>query len=136
LHTNQYIYASNWQPQVIVIGLGTNDFSTKLKADERWKTRAELQADYVNKYVHFVKYLHRKNPKTQFVLMASDQTEGEIAAQVGKVIATLKANGLKKVDSIIFTGLDYKGCHWHPSAKDDKLLADLLITHLQSKNFW
>jgi lysophospholipase L1-like esterase len=136
LHTNQYIYASNWQPQVIVIGLGTNDFSTKLKADERWKTRAELQADYVNKYVHFVKYLHRKNPKTQFVLMASDQTEGEIAAQVGKVIATLKADGLKKVDSIIFTGLDYKGCHWHPSAKDDKLLADQLIDHLNKSKVW
>jgi lysophospholipase L1-like esterase len=136
LHTNQFIYASNWQPQVIVIGLGTNDFSTKLKADERWKTRAELQTDYVNKYVHFVKYLHRKNPKTQFVLMASDQTEGEIAAQVGKVIATLKADGLKKVDSIIFTGLDYKGCHWHPSAKDDKLLADQLIDHLNKSKVW
>jgi lysophospholipase L1-like esterase len=136
LHTNQYIYASNWQPQVIVIGLGTNDFSTKLKADERWKTRAELQADYVNKYVHFVKYLHRKNPRTQFVLMASDQTEGEIAAQVGKVIATLKADGLKKVDSIIFTGLDYKGCHWHPSAKDDKLLADQLIDHFNKSKVW
>ncbi len=136
LHTNHYIYASNWQPQVIVIGLGTNDFSTQLNENERWKTRAELQQDYVTKYVGFVKSLHSKHPKAQFVLMASDKMEGELAGQVGKVLAQLKADGIKKIDSIIFSELDYQGCHWHPSANDDKLLADLIIKHLQSKKVW
>ena len=136
LHNNNYIYAGNWQPQVIVIGLGTNDFSTKLNTSERWKTREELQQDYINKYTRFVKALHTQNPKAQFILMASDQTEGEIATQVGKVIAILKTDGLKKVDSIIFKGLDYKGCHWHPSAKDDKLIADLLTKYLQANKIW
>ena len=136
LHNNSYIYASDWQPQVIIIGLGTNDFSTKLNDGERWKTRKELQQDYVNKYVHFVKSLHTKNTKAQFILMASDQMEGELATQVGKVVTRLKADGLKKVDSIIFSGLDYKGCHWHPSVQDDKLLAELLIKNLQNKNVW
>lgn len=136
LHNNNYIYAGNWQPQVIVIGLGTNDFSTKLNGSERWKTREELQQDYVNKYTQFVKALHTNNPKAQFILMASDQTEGEIAKQVGKVVANLKADGLKKIDSIVFTGLDYKGCHWHPSTKDDALLADLIIKHLQTRKVW
>jgi lysophospholipase L1-like esterase len=136
LHNNSYIYAGDWKPQVIVIGLGTNDFSTKLNAGERWKTRAELQQDFVNKYTVFVKALHTKNPKAQFILMASDQTEGEIATQVGRVIATLKSDGLKKIDSIIFKGLDYKGCHWHPSVNDDKLIADLLIDYLTSHKIW
>lgn len=106
LHHNNYIYASDWQPQVIVIGLGTNDFSTKLNEGERWKTRAELQQDYVSKYTHFVNTLYSNNPKAQFILMASDQIEGEIATQVSKVITNLKADGLKKIDSIIFSGLD------------------------------
>lgn len=136
LHNNHYIYASNWQPQVIVIGLGTNDFSTKLNDGERWKTREELQQDYVKKYTQLVKTLHTKNPKAHFILMASDKMEGELATQVGNVISTLKTDGLKKVDSIIFSGLDYQGCHWHPSAKDDKLLADLLIKHLKNKSVW
>ncbi|MDR7090445.1 SGNH/GDSL hydrolase family protein [Cellvibrio fibrivorans] len=136
LHNNHYIYASNWQPQVIVIGLGTNDFSTKLNDGERWKTREELQQDYVKKYTQLVKTLHTKNPKAHFILMASDKMEGELAAQVGNVVATLKADGLKKVDSIIFSGLDYQGCHWHPSAKDDKLLADLLIDYLSKNKAW
>ena len=136
LYSNNYVYNSHWQPQVIVIGLGTNDFSTKLNDGERWKTRAELQQDYINKYAEFVKSLQRKNPKAQFVLMASTNAENEIANQMTKVLEQLKASGMKNIDSIIFSGLDFQGCHWHPSAKDDKLLSELLIKHLQSKKVW
>lgn len=136
LHNNNYIYTGDWQPQVIVIGLGTNDFSTKLNEAERWKTREELQQDYVNKYIYFVKSLHTNNPKARFILMASDQMEGELATQLGKVVASLKTDGVKKVDSIIFSGLDYKGCHWHPSVNDDKLLAELLINYLKTNKVW
>lgn len=136
LHNNHFIYANDWRPQVIVIGLGTNDFSTKLNDGERWKTREELQQDYVDKYTAFVKALYSKNPKAQFILMASDKMEGELATQLGKVAASLKNDGVKKVDSIIFSGLDYKGCHWHPSVNDDKLLAELLIDYLKTNKVW
>lgn len=136
LPTATETYSEKWQPQVIVIGLGTNDFSTPLNANERWKTREELQKDYVTNYVDFIKNLRRKNPKAHVILMASDKMEGELAAQVGKVIATLKADGVKKIDSIIFTGLAYEGCHWHPSAKDDKLLAGLLIDYFKANKIW
>ena len=36
---------TGWHPQVVVIGLGTNDFSTALKPGERWPTREALRAD-------------------------------------------------------------------------------------------
>jgi lysophospholipase L1-like esterase len=133
LNTPSYIYSGKWQPEVIVIGLGTNDFSTKLNAQEHWKSRTELQQDYIKKYVAFTKHLHEKNPDAQFILMASDKMEGEFAAQVQIVLEKLKASGLKKVDSIIFRGLDYQGCHWHPSVKDDQLLADMLIKFIDKK---
>jgi lysophospholipase L1-like esterase len=35
-----------WRPQVIVVNLGTNDFSTPVKPGERWRDRAALEADY------------------------------------------------------------------------------------------
>lgn len=136
LYSNNYVYNSNWQPQVIVIGLGTNDFSTKLNDGEKWSTREQLQKDYINKYAEFVASLQRKNPKAHFILMASDNVEGEIAEQVGKVLAQAKAGGVKNIDSIIFTGLEYGGCHWHPSAKDDQQIAKLIIDHLKSKRIW
>ena len=136
LYNNHYIYSSNWQPQVIVIGLGTNDFSTPLNEGEKWKTRTQLQQDYIHKYVEFVGSLQRKNPKAHFILMASDKAEGEIADQVGKVLAQLKANGTQNIDSIIFSGLEYGGCHWHPSAKDDQQIANRIIEHLKAKKIW
>lgn len=136
LYANNFVYSSKWQPQVIVIGLGTNDFSTPLNNNERWKSREELQQDFVYKYTEFVKSLQRKYPKAEFVLMASTNSEGEIADQVGKVLNNLKQANFKNVDSIIFSGLDLQGCHWHPSAQDDKLLSDLIIKHLQAKKVW
>jgi lysophospholipase L1-like esterase len=136
LPTATETYNDKWQPQVIVIGLGTNDFSTPLNANERWKTRTALQNDYVSNYVGFIKGLHKKNPNARFILMASDQMEGELATQVGKVITTVKADGVKKIDSIVFKGLAYEGCHWHPSAKDDQLLAGLLIDYLKTNKIW
>ena len=38
--------SDSWAPQIIVIGLGTNDFSTPLNPGENWKTRDEEHADY------------------------------------------------------------------------------------------
>ncbi|MCE3252075.1 MAG: ce2C [Cellvibrio sp.] len=136
LSTPNEKYSGKWQPQIIVIGLGTNDFSTPLNSNERWKTRAELQNDYVANYVGFVKGLHQQHPKAQFILMASDQMEGELATQINKVVAALKADGLRKIDSIIFKGLDYQGCHWHPSVKDSQLLAGLLIDYVKTNKLW
>ena len=124
-------YKGDWDPQVIVIGLGTNDFSTPLNAGERWKTRADLQADYVANYVAFVQKLAGQHQGAQFILMASDQLNGEIAQQVEKVASQVKASNVK-VDTIIFKGLDYAGCHWHPSTADDKLISDLLLNYFKA----
>lgn len=116
----------NWKPQIIVIGLGTNDFSTPLNETDRWKTREDLRADYRATYVAFVKQLRTQNPQAQFLLMASDQADGEIRAQVEQVAATLKADGEKRLDTIYFSGLDFGGCHYHPSLADDRKLMGLL----------
>lgn len=122
-----------WQPQVIVVGLGTNDFSTPLQPNERWQTRAALQSDFVASYVAFVKSLQTNNPRAHFILMASDQMQGELARQVNQVAAQLRAAGVAKLDIIEFKNLGYTGCHWHPSANDDQVLAKLLIKYINKR---
>ncbi|GAA0526574.1 SGNH/GDSL hydrolase family protein [Rhizomicrobium palustre] len=118
-----------WVPDVIVIGLGTNDFSTALHAGEAWATREALDQDFVAKYIAFVKDLHAKYPAAHFVLMASDHYESEIARSATAVADGVKAQGVD-VETIIFTGLDYMACHGHPSLKDDALLAQMLVDRL------
>ena len=122
-----------WQPQVIVVGLGTNDFSTPLQPNERWQTRATLQSDFIASYVAFVKSLHANNPRAHLILMTSDQMQGELVRQVNQVASQLRAAGMVKLDIIEFKNLGYSGCHWHPSLKDDRTLSKLLIKHLNAR---
>lgn len=117
---------AGWQPQVIVIALGTNDFTTPLKPEERWKTRDALQADYEARYVRFVQDLRRRNPRAFFVLWATDLAEGEIAREVAKVGDRLRAGGETRFAVVPVTNLGFGGCHFHPNVADDTKIADAI----------
>lgn len=119
-----------WVPDAIVIGLGTNDFSTALHPTEAWPSRLALQTDFVKTYAAFVKALRAKYPQAHVILMASDQYGHEIADAALATESALKADGVQDVESIIFSGLDLMACHGHPSLKDDVLLAKLIEDRL------
>jgi hypothetical protein len=120
-----------WTPDVVVIGLGTNDFSTELNPGETWTTREALRADVVKNYMLFVQSLRAKWPATHFILMASaDHLSTEIADAMTATADGLKAQGFTDLETITFTGLDFQACHGHPSLKDDALLSQLLIDRI------
>jgi lysophospholipase L1-like esterase len=121
---------ASWQPQLIVINLGTNDFSTPLKPNERWKDDASLKAAYRARYVQFVRDLQRAHPAAQFILMGSDLYFPEVQ----KVAQELDAG--PRVSTVRFTGLDYSGCDSHPSLADDRLLSDLLEREIARLGLW
>jgi lysophospholipase L1-like esterase len=115
-----------WRPQLIVVNLGTNDFSTPLKAGERWPSEAALRADYRKTYVAFVRRLRRMQPQARFVLMGSDNFAGELE----QVAATLDRSEPGTVSTLRFGGLELTGCDYHPSLQDHAKLADALGRHL------
>ncbi len=121
-----------WRPGLFVIALGTNDFTTALHPGEPWKTREALHADYEQHYVDFVKRLRAGNPAAHVVLWATDLADGEIAAEVGKVAARLKAEGERNVAFVPVTGLAFTGCHAHPSTADDARIATALATYIDA----
>ncbi|QAY75727.1 SGNH/GDSL hydrolase family protein [Sphingosinicella sp. BN140058] len=111
---------AGWRPQVIVINLGTNDFSTPLKAGEPWADQEALRAAYRARYAAFISDLGRRQPQARFILMASDKFFSDVEA----VAASL--NKVAGVKVIQFNGLDLGGCDWHPSLADDLKLASLV----------
>jgi lysophospholipase L1-like esterase len=126
-----------WKPNVIVIGLGTNDFSTPLGATDRWKTREGLQADYVATYIQFVKTLRTLNSNAHFILMAPDNVQGETQTQVKKVFEALKASGETRIGFIPMNGLDFNGCHTHLSIIDNQKVHSLLDAYfLENQHIW
>ncbi len=116
-----------WQPQVIVISLGTNDFSTPLNPGEKWATRDQLHADYEATYGRFLKDLRARNPKAYFVLWIAGPADGEAASEIGKVVAEAKASGENRITFSPVPNLQMTGCHWHPSSSDDKTISDALV---------
>jgi len=118
---------SVWKPEVIVIALGTNDFSTPLKPGERWKTRDELHADYEATYMRFLKKLRAGNPHAYFILWATDIGTGEIEEEVQKVVDQRIRSGDNNVTFLPINGLSFGGCDWHPSLEDQKVISGKLV---------
>ena len=121
-----------WQPQAVVIALGTNDFSTPLGEGERWKDRAALREDYERSYVAFVQSLRARWPDAHFLLWSTGLHEGEIRRSVQRVVARLQEAGETRAGYVPVDGLEMGGCHWHPSLADHARIADILQARIDA----
>jgi lysophospholipase L1-like esterase len=105
-----------WKPDVVVIGLGTNDFSTSVQSGEAWADEGALRTVYREAYVAFVQGLKVSRPEARFFLIAGDTFDADVADVAQQAGAT----------AVRITGMDRGACHWHPSAADQRMMADRL----------
>jgi lysophospholipase L1-like esterase len=124
---------SAWNPQIIVVGVGGNDFSTALRPDEPWKTKEELAADYVKTYVAFMKDLRARNPKALLLMTWTSDHGADYPANAQRVFEQLRADGVKRVDQLVFPKLARTGCDSHPNVRDDALLAWLFEQYITER---
>ncbi len=128
---------ATWKPQVIVIALGTNDFSTPLHKGEKWKTRDELHADFENTYVAFLRDLRARNPGAYIVVWATKMANGEIETEVQKVIVRLQSIGERNMEYLPIDTLGFTACQSHPSVADDEAIAAQLVQLIANhKRVW
>jgi lysophospholipase L1-like esterase len=116
-----------WKPQVLVIALGTNDFSTPLNPGEPWKTRAQLHADFEATYTQFLKQLRKRNPKAYIIVWATEMANGEIEAEAKKVVEQRKNSGDTHITFLPINGLSFTACDGHPSLSDEKIISTKLV---------
>ena len=134
LFDRQDLYAdSSGNPQIVVLALGTNDFSTALNRGEQWKSRDQLHADYEATYVAFLQKLRARYARAFFILWNTDGADGEIQAEAQRVSRQLNAAGDIRVAFIPVNGLAMSGCHSHPSTEDDKVVAGRLIDFVDQR---
>jgi lysophospholipase L1-like esterase len=136
LFDKQVLYRdASWQPQVIVLALGTNDFSTPLHAGEPWKTRDDLHAAYEDTYVHFLQTLRKKNPKAFFIVWTTG--DSEIQGEASKVVQQAKSEGETRIAFLPIDGLHMDACNWHPSTADDLTISQKIIDLIDhTPNIW
>ncbi|MDB5705736.1 MAG: lipase [Sphingomonas bacterium] len=117
---------AGWRPQVIVIALGTNDFSTPLHVGERWQTSDALRADFREKYGAFAKGILARQPQASLILLAPAKAD----ADVRRVAANVTAGSTRSVTTLSLGKLALAGCDYHPSLADHRALAAMLQTAL------
>jgi len=115
----------NWHPQLIVVSLGTNDFSTPLNPGEKWSNRQQLQSDYESTFVRFLTGLHARNPRARFLLWAATPSP-ELNSEIEKVVQDMRSAGRTQIEYVPVQGLAMSACNWHPSAADDAKIASAL----------
>lgn len=122
---------ASWNPRVVVIGLGINDFSTPVRAGEPWADEAALAAAFREAYVGFLHELRQRyGPRAEFVLTYPTLWN---TTALGDSIEQIAAGGDPRVHALHYdVPLDLLGCDWHPSAADHRLLADALTSYLGS----
>lgn len=119
-------YDFAFQPDIISIALGTNDFSGGDGKKERLPFNPEK---YVSNYINFIKMLYQHNPKAQIVITNSPMINGERAIVfedcLNKVKNAFAEDKIHKPILIFkFKPMTPKGCSGHPDVADHKVLAD------------
>ena len=132
-----------WQPNVVVVTEGGNDFSTTLKPGDAWKSQDDLLRSFFVAYGHFVVTLHHRYPRASIVLawpFDADDPEGRQLLRVGRLSVETAANqaGLKRLFFITSTDApnegtpELTGCDYHGNLEDQKKGAQAMIGWLNA----
>jgi hypothetical protein len=125
--------ATDWAPEIIVIALGSNDFSSELLRSESWADLAELRIDFMKNYVQFVLGLRRRHPAASLILVAWENYGPDYLSAHQRIIEELRGIGEPEPSLLILPPMTRAGCLWHPSLNDHEAVASALIDHIEAR---
>ncbi|WP_309236851.1 SGNH/GDSL hydrolase family protein [Micromonospora sp. S-DT3-3-22] len=116
---------ASWRPQLVVVGLGANDFATDLRPDEAW-TPQSLRRAYRDAYHRFLDRLRVRYGRDTLVVVTAQQLWNTTAFAEAAAQVVRERHDLVRYWYLDGVGLDYGGCRWHPSRKDHEVIAERL----------
>ncbi|SMO49663.1 SGNH/GDSL hydrolase family protein [Paracoccus laeviglucosivorans] len=115
---------------IVVTGIGSNDFGSDFGPDEPWADQAALSAAFGPALTEFVRARVRENPGALQVLLAFGEYGDPLVTPYRAAEAALKADGTR-VLLVVLPKLERKACLWHPSAKDHDMIASRLVAAIE-----
>lgn len=126
------VWDFSWQPDAVVVNLGTNDFSTGGDPTD---------AEFTGAYQDFLKHLRDKYPNAELVALVPTLLSGTdlstAKAYIEKAVGQRKSAGDTKVVAVTLSFTqDGWGCDWHPSAKTHASMGAALTAELKQLLGW
>jgi lysophospholipase L1-like esterase len=119
-----------YNPKIVSIALGTNDFSN---GDGKTPRLPFDSALFVSNYISFIKMVKFKYSKAQIALLSSPMLNGTNRLKLQSYITAIKTEidllypDKKKVAIYFFNPMKAGGCTGHPSVADHEIIANELI---------
>ncbi|WP_086664722.1 SGNH/GDSL hydrolase family protein [Lentzea kentuckyensis] len=120
----------NWRPQLVVVGLGTNDFSTALKPGEQWPDTASLVTAYKSAYQGFLNKLRARFGAGTTIVVSVPEGSGTFADAARQVVQE-RGDSRVRYWNYADPALDRLGCDWHFSQHDHQLISKLLNDYIR-----
>lgn len=120
-------------PDVIVMNLGTNDWSYINHADDPNEKTRRMDA-FKAQYVNFIKYVHGLYPDAEIIILYGLMNENNIFEATQEIYETAKDDVPKL--HIFYTNGDGKGSSNHPSAKSHENIASALTAEIRKIMNW
>ena len=125
--------AADWWPQTVVIGLGTNDFSTAVKDGEP-RDAATLERDFLQAYRALLSDVRTRygDPRILMISLPLPGNGDKLRPLVQRLLEEQRAAGHSRIGVLDWGRLNGGGCGSHPDAADHKHMADLLLDRLNT----
>ena len=132
----------SWQPQIIVVALGDNDFSTPLLPSEKWPSNTSLIDDFETSTKDFLTTLHHTNPNAALILVQFDGTiltdaekQRLTSLQISGLPQMATAIGFRSVDTVSMAAQapERSACDYHASKADQQRRADWLAAYISAR---
>jgi lysophospholipase L1-like esterase len=115
---------SLYQPQAVIINLGTNDFGS-----------GDPGTPYETAYVSFVEAVRQKYADAYFILI--DMYGGSRLTRLNNVLASLKASGETRAEVLSLDSVQNNlGCNQHPNVAGQQAMGTTLAARLQTLMGW
>ncbi|HAS6231688.1 TPA: lipolytic enzyme [Vibrio vulnificus] len=120
-------------PNLIVVEVGTNDFSTDPQAHEPWSNIEEVKQAWTERMVEYVSELKHRYHQVPIILMPRPAYPYDyIIPATQDAIETLAQQEIHQVYSHTFVS-PLEGCIWHPTAQEHREIATQLSQFIRQQ---
>lgn len=108
-----------WQPHVVVVSLGINDFSTNPQPTKPL---------FLARYFAFVRSIYARYPGVAVVCLTSSKEP--LRSYVREFVEREISEGNRRIRVVSYDEIPYweRGCDWHPNVKAHRKIAEMLVT--------